>query len=339
MRQQAIPLARTGVLLPFVRFLDDIGAPVERLMESSRLSPQLLSRPEALFPLRQGLSFIDHAAHSQGVENLGLVVGQQTRIADLPDLAQLLSPAMTLYAALTLLVRVIALYNSGEKLALTCRGDEAILAHSYRFGDADGRRHGDLFALMLIIDVIRLAAGTGWRPRAVSLCTSEAGRRRSYERALQTSVLFAANRWAVYFERQLLDEPLHYVRSPRSAATDPLDGLQRAAPASDFRGSLRQLILSLLPRGNPQISVVAAVAGFSTRTLQRRLTEDNLRYSHLLDEARLQAALDLLRRPEFKIVDIALELGYSDAANFTRAFRRWTGSSPQAVRRTLVGPA
>ncbi len=313
MSQRAIPLARTGVLLPFVRFLDDIGAPVEPLMENARLSPQLLGWPEAVFPLHQGLEFIEAAANSQGVENLGLIVGQRTRIADLRDLEQLLSPSMTLRAALVLLVRTISLYNSGEVLALCCRSDQAILSHDFRFREAAGRRHGDVFTLMVIIDVIRLAAGPGWRPEAVSLCTSEASRKNLYEDALQTAVVFGPNRWAIFFDRQLLDEP--------------------------FAGSLRQVILSLLPQGNPHIGIVARVANLSTRTLQRRLAQANISHSRLLGEARLQMALRLLRQPEIKITEVAFELGYSDASNFTRAFRRWTGSSPQATRRTLTGRA
>lgn len=336
----AIPLARTGVLLPFVQFLDDIGAPVERLMERARLSPQLLGRPEALFPLHQGLMLTASAADSQGIENLGFLVGQRTGIADLPDLGQLLAPTMTLRTALTLFTSVIGLYNSGEVLTLTCRGDQAVFSHAYRFGHADGRRYGDLFTLMLMLDVIRLAAGPGWRPPAVWVCNSEAGRRRSYEDGLQSPVLFSANRWAIRFARYLLDETLRYLRPLRGAdAGDPVEQLRRAAPANDFAGSLRQVISSLLPQGNPQVAIVAEVAGLSTRTLQRRLTESNLSYSRLLEEARLETAMDLLRHPDIKIVEVALELGYSDAANFTRAFRRWTGNSPQATRRSLAGQA
>lgn len=108
----------------------------------------------------------------------------------------------------------------------------------------------------------------------------------------------------------------------RALPADPLDLLRKAAPAGDFVGSLRQLIASLLPHGNPRIGTVAEVANLSIRTLQRRLTAEKRTYSSLLEEARLQAALRLLGQKQTKLVDVAFELGYSDAANFTRAFRR-----------------
>ena len=80
MSEQAIVLARVGAMAPFVTFLDEIGAPCERLLETERLSPDLLTDPGALFPLRQGLRFIDAAARSQGIEDLGLIVGRRTGI-------------------------------------------------------------------------------------------------------------------------------------------------------------------------------------------------------------------------------------------------------------------
>lgn len=72
----------------------------------------------------------------------------------------------------------------------------------------------------------------------------------------------------------------------------------------------------------------------STRTLKRRLAENNTSFSDLVDEVRRQRALLLLEDRSLGIGEIAHRLGYSDVANFTRAFRRWTGRSPAAFRAT-----
>jgi AraC-like DNA-binding protein len=65
------------------------------------------------------------------------------------------------------------------------------------------------------------------------------------------------------------------------------------------------------------------------RTLKRKLAEQGASYSELLDRQRQTRALELLRT-DASIDDIAERLGYADAANFTCAFRRWTGKSPHA---------
>ena len=68
----------------------------------------------------------------------------------------------------------------------------------------------------------------------------------------------------------------------------------------------------------------------------RRLREAGLTYTGLLDEVRLEIAAEMLDEGGKKVRDIAFDLGYSDQANFTRAFRRWAGVSPSEYRRLRV---
>ena len=58
-------------------------------------------------------------------------------------------------------------------------------------------------------------------------------------------------------------------------------------------------------------------------------------FGDLVDEVRLESAVDMMRDATIRLADIGLELGYSDPANFTRAFRRWTGQMPTSYRRSL----
>ncbi len=94
---------------------------------------------------------------------------------------------------------------------------------------------------------------------------------------------------------------------------------------------MRQAIGGLICDGYPTIHVTAEAVGLSVRTLQRRLADEGESYHHLADAVRLEAGLRLLRDTDAKLIDIAWELGYADPANFSRAFRRWTGMSPRAL--------
>ena len=78
------------------------------------------------------------------------------------------------------------------------------------------------------------------------------------------------------------------------------------------------------------------LAGTSVRSLQPSLTEAGTSYSQLVDELRLRTARELLGDERCALGEIAYELGYSDPAHFTRAFRRWTGSTPSAWRRAVL---
>jgi AraC-like DNA-binding protein len=71
----------------------------------------------------------------------------------------------------------------------------------------------------------------------------------------------------------------------------------------------------------------------SSRTLQRRLEDEGVRFSVLLDEVRERASKKLLRDETLPLAEIAWRVGFSALATFTRAFKRWTGMPPGAYRR------
>ncbi|MGQ0622457.1 MAG: AraC family transcriptional regulator ligand-binding domain-containing protein [Panacagrimonas sp.] len=78
----------------------------------------------------------------------------------------------------------------------------------------------------------------------------------------------------------------------------------------------------------------------SGRSLARKLSAEGTSFTQLLDEARRRDALVLLEHSALKLEQIATRLGYLNPANFTRAFRAWTGEAPSRYRRRFArGPA
>lgn len=84
----------------------------------------------------------------------------------------------------------------------------------------------------------------------------------------------------------------------------------------------------------PKLARVAATLFVSERTLKRRLQEENASFQNLVDQVRLERAREFLTGTGMNLNQVADVLGYADAANFTRAFKRWTGVSPSHYRIT-----
>lgn len=127
---------------------------------------------------------------------------------------------------------------------------------------------------------------------------------------------------------------LHAVDAPITATSDASDGPIRGS--SDVVQRVLQALRALGPLANVQ--AIAGALGTSVRTLQRRLAEQGRSVERLVETSRLATARRLLDSTDAKVVDIAFDLGYSDHAHFTRAFRRWTGQSPAAYRRARLAP-
>lgn len=90
--------------------------------------------------------------------------------------------------------------------------------------------------------------------------------------------------------------------------------------------------LDLSSDGFPSLSKVADRINLSPRTLARRLERQGVSFRDVVNERRRLEALELLRASAIQIDEIATRLGYLNPANFTRAFKRWTGETPSAYR-------
>ena len=124
---------------------------------------------------------------------------------------------------------------------------------------------------------------------------------------------------------------LRFPRRVRLPERDSASPLWRSLPEN--LGDLVQLqIESLLSDGLFQIDTIAESLTLSRRTLQRSLAEQGLSYAQLLTDVRMRQAARWLESTEIPIAEIAYALGYNEASNFTRAFRRQIGVSPQAFR-------
>ncbi|KAF0804759.1 AraC family transcriptional regulator [Alcanivorax xiamenensis] len=96
-------------------------------------------------------------------------------------------------------------------------------------------------------------------------------------------------------------------------------------------GQVRRIILARSGRF-PGVEEVASELHMSSRTLKRKLQQLGTSYQTLLDDLRKGLAVEYLSQSRRSVDDIAAALGYSDASNFARAFRRWTGKSPSDYR-------
>lgn len=92
-------------------------------------------------------------------------------------------------------------------------------------------------------------------------------------------------------------------------------------------------MLVLTPDGFPNMEQVAERLHMSDRTLKRQLAAEGTTFSAILEEVRHRQAVGLLSRTDLSLERISERLGYSDVANFNRAFRRWTGKTPGRWRR------
>jgi AraC-like DNA-binding protein len=109
----------------------------------------------------------------------------------------------------------------------------------------------------------------------------------------------------------------------------------RLSSLDNPQGSVSERVRRLLLKSGSEFPTSAAVAQhlhMSESTLQRRLSKEGCRYQQLLDQVRYRLAREYLSGTNLSLADIANLLGFSDSANLRRSFKRWSGTTPSAVR-------
>ncbi len=99
-----------------------------------------------------------------------------------------------------------------------------------------------------------------------------------------------------------------------------------------FAERTRAVLMEALPSGQLGMNNVAQRLAVSSRTLQRRLSEEGTSFKTVVDDTRESLARHYLRRTQLTATEIAYLLGFDEATSFFRAFHRWTGTTPEALR-------
>lgn len=228
---------------------------------------------------------------------------------------------------------MISSYNSGEQIWLAEREEKVWLCQKFMDGLDVGRQHAIHYSMLLMIHLVQLAAGSQWKPTEIHLESKDSRGLDQVEWLLDVEILLEQDATAIVLPRLLLSLPLKNLDEYNNEQRDQdYETLRSSAPVKNLSGSLRQTMRFLLQQGYPNIQSAAQIAGMSVRSFQRQLNEAGSTYSYLVEEVRFERSVQLLMDSTNKLTDIASEVGYKDAANFTRAFRRWTGISPSNFR-------
>ena len=176
-------------------------------------------------------------------------------------------------------------------------------------------------------------------------------------RPLQLNVAYPEPEYASMY-RELMGCPVSFgqkdnilwVQAPddtRLSTADPVtakicrklveDILDKVSTEENLVREVRRILLRT-PCQFPDMEAVAEELGISSRTLRRHLSKLGSHFTHIIDDVRQQLAMDYLQDSSLSIDHIASLLGYTEATNFRRAFRQWTGETPSGFRSAVKSP-
>lgn len=184
-----------------------------------------------------------------------------------------------------------------------------------------------------ILGMCRSAYGSHFRPLVLDLHHAESGCSAHLSELFDAPVRYSRPEYALVVEPAVVAESLttanpELVRVNDQVVTDYLARLDR----DDIVMRVRSELIERLPYGRVGESEIAAALNLSLRSLQRKLGNQGVSFSRILDDTRRDLGMQYVRSPQYSLNEIAYLLGFTEPANFSRAFKRWYGQPPSRLR-------
>jgi AraC-like DNA-binding protein len=310
------------------------GVALQPLLARSGLTAAQLEDPHATMPAARQVRFLALVADALQDDLFGLHMAREVELREVGLLYFVMASSATALEAIRRAVRYWSLANEGIELRCAEGRSLDVAMHYVGSSRRDDRHHTECWA-GIMVRTLRELTGKPVSPVRVRFTHARTTCPPELARYFRGAVEFAARADDLRFDRgdgaiaiatadPYLNRMLHQYCE---------EALRHRGPVrTSFRSRAENAIVPLLPHGEARAAQVANRMGVSGRTLARRLAEEGVTFTAVLDDLRLDLARRYLADRENTVSRVAWLLGYREPAAFSKAFRRWTGKAPRDAR-------
>ena len=330
----SIPTAQGGLSRLAIARLEGGKVPVTPLLVRVGLTPELIADPDERLSVRSQVRLLKEAAIALKDDRLGFTLAREFDLREIGLIYYVMASSQTLGEGLKRLARYSRVTN--EALVFGYReGNSLTISLSYSGVPRHSDRHQIEFCMFAVLRICRALTGQNLVPRHFSVAHHRSEGISEMARFVGTKVEFGADADEFDLNVDARGLPLIHadsylnellLKSCEAALAD------RKGEMSQLRTRVENAISSLLPHGRVLVEDVARGLGMSERTLLRRLSDEGLSFTEILQQLRRDLAVRYLTDRKLQVSKIAWLLGFQEVSSFTHAFKRWTGKTPSKMR-------
>jgi AraC-like DNA-binding protein len=318
------------------------GADRQTLIEYSGLCPDCLNDVDNRVPLENCVALLKAAVYLCDDPAFALRFGEVIRTEDFSVALLIAGVADTVGEARTTMNRYARLIrddddgDGSDQLELVTERGEVWL--KFKSPAYNGNLYFSEIGMTWCVRETRKMLALHYEgrpfPRAIHFTHDEPGYRAEYDRVFGVPLVFGSDKNAMLVDKTFLSLRMPgsspYVSRVLSKHAENL--LQSLENSKTIRGRVESLLIASIRAGDVAMETIAGRMGLSRQTLFRKLKAEGVTFENTLDELRRKMALHYLCEERIAVNEVAYLLGFSEPAAFSRAFKRWTGSSPRTAR-------
>jgi len=330
----SIPMAGGGLSRLAIARLKSAGVEVAPLLKRAGLTPEVIADSEERLSVRSQVALLDEAAVALKDDGLGFTLAREFDPRELGLLYYVMASSQTLGDALKRVARYSKITNDAVVVGYR-EGNRLTISLSYSGVPRHSDRHQIEFCMFAVFRLCRVLTGQNLVPQHFWISHHRSGANSEMARFVGTKVEFGADKDEFHLTLDARELPLIHadthlndllLKYCEAALAD------RRGDMSQFRTRVENEISSLLPHGRVLVEDVARNIGMSERTLARKLSDEGLNFTEILQQLRRDLAVRYLDDRKLHVSKIAWLLGFNEVSAFTHAFKRWTGKTPREMR-------
>src|SRR5216684_4463886 len=317
---------RVSTTLP--RKLGELGLPPETVLRQAGLPMGLFNQEKILVSTEEFFALYRGIAEASNDPGFGLKLGTEERIEHYDPIKIAALSARSFGDAVERLSRYKQL-TCPEEIRVVRRGNECAVQFVWLLAHEKEPPLLVDVCFAWIVGIARRGTGRPLNPKRF-VFQRNAVHREMYEAHFLCPVKFKSSQNALIFSKTDMELPFITHNADLLATVAPQLEAELAQQLTQrtFTEQAKGILKQLLAGQRPGIQDLARELHVSTRTLQRRLTEQGITFQRLLEEARRELARHYLLHSSRELNETAYLLGYEDANSFFRAFHHWEGTSP-----------
>ncbi|MEE1658400.1 AraC family transcriptional regulator ligand-binding domain-containing protein [Microvirga sp. CF3062] len=313
------------------------GRMLDPLLAEAGLHSSILEDANLEVSARSQITFLNLVADSLQDSFLGFHIARNFELRELGSFYYLLASSDAVGSAIDAATRYNFVINEVIRVRQK-KTNRFSINYDYVGLERHRDRHQMEFWMTCTLRLCRHLTSMELIPSSIEMIHAQEGDVSEMERYFGSHISFGAQEDRISFELPVADIPLvtadPYLNKIIQAYHQNNSDQQRHFH-EPLRVRVENAIGPRLPHGTAVIGNIASDLGMSSRTLSRRLADEGLTFTTILDDVRSSIARRYLANGVLSISQIAWLLGYKELSSFVHAFQRWTGMTPTGARRQL----
>lgn len=334
-----IPTIRAAAAANVVSFLERHGIAPKDVFASLDIQIPSVWDPYASIPLPAFTELLEICALETEIPHAGLQLGYEQDPANWGALGFVLLNAPTIWSCLDCMEQFFQPWQAATHVKAGRDKEHLYIEYAIRHPSVKRRDQDAELSISFAVNLIRRMSRGKVNPVYVSFMHKQIADLSEYSRFLGITPVFETDMNAIYFEKKFegventsADERLYYIVKKHLT-----DLTCESAEPENLADAIKDIIRIKLTGKTPSLTSVSKSLAMQARTLQRRLEESDLSFSEIIKEVRLEEADRYLTGTTMEVKEISYFLGFSDPSAFIKAFKRWTGVTPQKYREQNAG--